>query len=72
MTPLDIDDDAVIRQNTANAGVESVSRRTGRQRAGPLRLLLPLDSGGHGSFHLVMALATTFVTAQVSEIVRIT
>ena len=56
------DDDALIRQNAANAGVESGSR----SRAGPLLLLLLplLGGGGHGSFHLVLALATTFVTAQ--------
>ena len=71
---LDIDDDdvdALIRQNAANAGVECSSRETARNRkrarAGPLLLLLPLGRGGHGSFHLVLALATTFVTAQVGE-----
>ena len=71
---MDIDDDddvdALIRQNAANAGVECSSRETARnrKRAGPLLLLLlPLGRGGHGSFHLVLALATTFVTAQVGE-----
>ena len=65
---IDDDDDALIRQNAANAGVECSSRETARnrKRAGPL-LLLPLGRGGHGSFHLVLALATTFVTAQVGE-----
>ena len=60
---IDDDDDALILQNAANAGVECSSRK----RAGTLLLLLPLGRGGHGSFHLVLALATTFVTAQVSE-----
>ena len=72
---LDIDnEDALVRQNASNAGVESLGSRSGagrgRERGGGfIRFLLPLlgGRGGHGSFHLVLALATTFVTAQVGD-----
>ena len=73
--PFDMDDndDALIRQNAANVGVESSNRETEQHRkgaAGPIHHLLPIGRGGHGSFHLVLALATTFVTAQVSNRTR--
>ena len=73
---LDIDnEDALVRQNASNTGVESRGSRGGAERGrevrggGFIRFLLPLlgGRGGHGSFHLVLALATTFVTAQVSD-----